>query len=74
MTIDYKKTLNLPKTAFPMKGNLAQREPERLKKWTEAQLYQKIRAEFAGKPQFILHDFLVMMRLIFLVGIAMAYP
>ncbi|TXL15142.1 isoleucine--tRNA ligase [Methylococcaceae bacterium HT4] len=56
MTIDYKKTLNLPKTAFPMKGNLAQREPERLKKWTEAQLYQKIRAEFAGKPQFILHD------------------
>ena len=56
MTIDYKKTLNLPKTAFPMKGNLAQREPERLKKWTEAGLYQKIREEFAGKPQFILHD------------------
>ncbi len=56
MTIDYKNTLNLPKTAFPMKGNLAQREPERLKKWTEAGLYQKIRTEFAGKPQFILHD------------------
>lgn len=56
MTIDYKQTLNLPKTAFPMKGNLAQREPERLKKWTEAQLYQKIRKQFAGKPQFILHD------------------
>jgi len=56
MTIDYKKTLNLPKTAFPMKGNLAQREPERLKKWKEADLYQKIRTEFAGKPQFILHD------------------
>ena len=44
MTSDYKKTLNLPKTAFPMKGNLAQREPERLKKWTEAGLYQKIRS------------------------------
>jgi len=56
MTIDYKKTLNLPKTSFPMKGNLAQREPERLKKWTEADLYQKIRTEFKGKPSFILHD------------------
>ncbi len=56
MTTDYKKTLNLPKTAFPMKGNLAQREPERLKKWTQAELYQKIRVEFAGKPKFILHD------------------
>ncbi len=54
--MDYKKTLNLPKTAFPMKGNLAQREPERLKKWNEADLYQKIREEFAGKPKFILHD------------------
>jgi Isoleucyl-tRNA synthetase (EC 6.1.1.5) len=54
--MDYKKTLNLPKTAFPMKGNLAQREPERLKKWTEAELYKKIREEFAGRPKFILHD------------------
>ena len=54
--MDYKKTLNLPKTAFPMKGNLAQREPERLKKWNEADLYKKIREEFAGKPKFILHD------------------
>jgi isoleucyl-tRNA synthetase len=56
MTMDYKKTLNLPNTAFPMKGNLAQREPERLKKWQEANLYQKIRQKFAGKPKFILHD------------------
>ena len=56
MTTDYKKTLNLPNTAFPMKGNLAQREPERLKKWTQAELYQKIRQEFLGKPKFILHD------------------
>jgi isoleucyl-tRNA synthetase len=56
MTMDYKKTLNLPKTAFPMKANLAQREPERLKKWNEASLYRKIRAQFAGRPKFILHD------------------
>jgi len=56
MTMDYKKTLNLPNTAFPMKGNLAQREPERLKKWNEADLYNKIRQEFVGRPKFILHD------------------
>jgi isoleucyl-tRNA synthetase len=56
MTMDYKKTLNLPNTAFPMKGNLAQREPERLKKWNEADLYHKIRQTFAGRPRFILHD------------------
>ncbi len=56
MTTDYKKTLNLPKTAFPMKGNLAQREPERLKKWNEADLYHRIREQFAGKPKFVLHD------------------
>ena len=56
MTMDYKKTLNLPNTGFPMKGNLAQREPERLKKWNEADLYKKIREAFTGRPQFILHD------------------
>ncbi len=56
MTMDYKKTLNLPNTGFPMKGNLAQREPERLKKWNEAELYQKIRQTFTGRPKFILHD------------------
>ncbi|MDP3905272.1 MAG: isoleucine--tRNA ligase [Methylococcaceae bacterium] len=56
MTMDYKKTLNLHNTAFPMKGNLAQREPERLKKWQEAELYKKIRTAFAGRPKFILHD------------------
>ena len=54
--MDYKKTLNLPNTGFPMKGNLAQREPERLKKWNEADLYHKIRQACAGRPQFILHD------------------
>ncbi|MGZ4953676.1 MAG: isoleucine--tRNA ligase [Methylobacter sp.] len=56
MTMDYKKTLNLPNTAFPMKGNLAQREPERLKKWSQADLYNKIRQEFSGRPKFVLHD------------------
>ena len=54
--MDYKKTLNLPATGFPMKGNLAQREPEQLKKWQQAGLYQKIRAHGAGRPPFILHD------------------
>lgn len=54
--MDYKKTLNLPQTAFPMKGNLAQREPERLQQWQQAELYKKIRAKFIGNPSFILHD------------------
>jgi len=54
--MDYKKTLNLPNTAFPMKGNLAQREPEQLKKWQQLELYKKIRANRAGKPLFVLHD------------------
>ena len=53
---DYKDTLNLPKTAFPMKAGLAQREPQRLKQWREMGLYQKIRAAAAGRPKFILHD------------------
>lgn len=54
--MDYKSTLNLPKTSFPMKGNLAQREPERLKKWQENELYLKIREKFSGRTEFILHD------------------
>jgi isoleucyl-tRNA synthetase len=53
---DYKHTLNLPKTKFPMRGNLAQREPEMLKQWEEKQLYQQIRKASAGRPKFILHD------------------
>lgn len=53
---DYKHTLNLPETAFPMRGNLAQREPEMLKQWTEEKLYQKIRDAKKGKTPFILHD------------------
>ncbi|MCU7918391.1 MAG: isoleucine--tRNA ligase [Candidatus Thiodiazotropha sp. (ex Epidulcina cf. delphinae)] len=53
---DYKQTLNLPKTDFPMRGNLAQREPEMLKKWQQNDLYNKVREVCAGRPAFILHD------------------
>lgn len=53
---DYKSTLNLPETGFPMRGNLAKREPEMLKKWQEEGLYETIRAARAGREQFILHD------------------
>lgn len=53
---NYKDTLNLPKTGFPMRGNLAQREPEMLKNWQTSKLYQKIREQCKGREQFILHD------------------
>ena len=54
--MDYKSTLHLPKTPFPMKADLPKREPEMLKRWQEAGLYQAIRRARAGKPTFILHD------------------
>ncbi|MBS1224771.1 MAG: isoleucyl-tRNA synthetase [Proteobacteria bacterium] len=53
---DYKDTLNLPQTAFPMKADLAKREPELLRYWRELDLYQRQRVEFAGRPKFVLHD------------------
>lgn len=53
---DYKKTLNLLDTPFPMRGNLASREPVMLKAWQEKNLYQKIRSASKGRPKFILHD------------------
>lgn len=53
---DYKDTLNLPQTAFPMKANLANREPEMLKRWQAMDLYGKMRAASAGRPKFVLHD------------------
>ena len=56
MSQNYKDTLNLPKTDFPMKANLATREPEMLKKWDEAGLYEKIQAARAGAELFVLHD------------------
>jgi isoleucyl-tRNA synthetase len=54
--MDYKETLNLPKTDFPMKANLAAREPEMLKKWEEMGIYKKIRESAKGKKPYLLHD------------------
>ena len=54
--MDYKQTLNLPSTAFPMKANLAQREPEQLQQWEENRLYEQIRKTSKGREPFILHD------------------
>jgi len=53
---DYKSTLNLPKTDFPMRGNLAKREPERLQRWQEKDLYHRMREQAEGRPRFTLHD------------------
>ncbi len=54
--MDYKKTLNLPGTDFPMKANLAKREPEQLKRWEETDLWKEIRKISKGRKPFILHD------------------
>ncbi|MCG7497573.1 isoleucine--tRNA ligase [Vibrio sp. Of7-15] len=53
---DYKDTLNLPETGFPMRGNLAKREPEMLKRWYDEDLYGEIRKAKKGKKSFVLHD------------------
>ncbi len=53
---DYKATLNLPNTTFPMKANLAQREPKILDKWQKNKVYESIRTAREGKKTFILHD------------------
>ncbi len=53
---DYRKTLNLPDTPFPMKGDLAKREPQWVADWQSRRLYQKIRKASAGRPRFVLHD------------------
>ena len=50
MAEDYKATLNLPQTDFPMKANLAQREPEWLRKWEQNRLYEKIRGRVGPSP------------------------
>lgn len=52
----YRDTLNLPQTEFPMKADLARREPILLEKWEKDQLYQKILKKNAEQPKFILHD------------------
>ncbi|MDA9982078.1 isoleucine--tRNA ligase [Gammaproteobacteria bacterium] len=54
--IDYKSTINLPSTSFPMKANLAQREPGILQHWNDIDLYASQRTVGAGRPKFILHD------------------
>ncbi|RRQ23544.1 isoleucine--tRNA ligase [Guyparkeria sp. SCN-R1] len=53
---DYKSTLNLPKTDFPMRGNLPKREPAMLERWQERDLYRAVREHAAGRPKFVLHD------------------
>src|SRR5512133_3782274 len=54
--MDYKDTLNLPKTSFPMKGNLPVKEKEILQFWNDIQLYQKLTESKRDNPSFILHD------------------
>ena len=56
MKMDYKPTLNLPTTEFPMKASLSQREPAFLKNWEIKKLYHEIRKLRAGRPSFVLHD------------------
>ena len=54
--MEYKDTLNLPRTDFAMKADLVTREPERLKKWEAANLYAKIQEARKDAPKFVLHD------------------
>ncbi|MFL5108807.1 MAG: class I tRNA ligase family protein, partial [Xanthobacteraceae bacterium] len=53
---DYSQTLFLPKTDFPMRAGLPQKEPEILERWTRLDLYRRLRAAAKGRPKFILHD------------------
>jgi isoleucyl-tRNA synthetase len=53
---DYRGTLNLPDTPFPMRGDLAKREPQWVREWQEKKVYEEIRAASAGRPKFVLHD------------------
>jgi isoleucyl-tRNA synthetase len=54
--MDYKNTLNLPKTDFPMKADLVAREPQRVQRWDTSKTYDQIQARRAGAPSFVLHD------------------
>ncbi|HYC34860.1 MAG TPA: isoleucine--tRNA ligase [Usitatibacter sp.] len=53
---DYKRTLNLPETPFPMRGDLARREPAWVARWQETGLYERIRERARGRPKYVLHD------------------
>ncbi len=54
--MDYRKTLNLLQTDFPLKGNLPRREPEILKLWSEWDIYRLVRENRQGAPKYVLHD------------------
>ena len=56
MTADYKSTVSLPKTDFPMKGQLPQLEPRLLQRWNDMSLFDELRKQSAGREKFILHD------------------
>jgi isoleucyl-tRNA synthetase len=56
MAMDYKQTINLPQTDFPMKADLARREPDVQKFWEQQRIYEKLREVASGRPTFILHD------------------
>ena len=53
---DWKQTLNLPRTGFPMKAGLQEAEPQAIARWEETGLYEQIRQKCAGRPRFVLHD------------------
>jgi isoleucyl-tRNA synthetase len=53
---DYKNTLNLPDTPFPMRGDLAKREPQRVAEWRDKGVYRRLREVAKGRPKFVLHD------------------
>ena len=54
--MDYNKTINLPKTDFPMRAGLPNREPGMLENWNKLDLYKELLMKIEGKPSFILHD------------------
>ena len=56
MPLELKATINLPKTAFPMKANLPQNEPKMLERWEQTRIYERIRESRKGAPRYILHD------------------
>ena len=56
MTTDYKASVFLPKTDFPMRAGLPKKEPELLKRWADMKLWDRLRADSKGRPKFVLHD------------------
>ena len=56
MSLDYRATVFLPRTDFPMRANLPEREPEVLARWAEMDLFARLREASAGREKFILHD------------------